>query len=103
MPSRPHIDKDLMALYNKCAQVIEQKITQCSSVPITTDGWTSRVTQSYITVTCHFVSSDWVIQNYTLQTRAMEESHTGVNVGNSLKECLLEWNIKKKTQRGRHR
>ena len=46
-------------------------------VTVTTDGWVSRATDSYVTVTAVLVV-DWQMVNYVLQTRPMPESHTGI-------------------------
>ena len=46
-------------------------------VAITTDGWTSRATDSYITVTSTHINEEWKMVNYVLMTRAMPDSHTG--------------------------
>lgn len=46
-------------------------------VALTTDGWTSRATESFVTVTSTHVSNDWELKNYTLQTHTLPESHTG--------------------------
>lgn len=49
-------------------------------VAITCDAWTSRATVSYVTVTAHYVNSEWKLISYVLQLRAMDDSHTGANV-----------------------
>lgn len=49
-------------------------------VAITTDGWSSRATESYITITSSHIDDNWELKNYVLQTRAMPESHTGMNL-----------------------
>ena len=60
---------------------------------LTTDGWTSRACQSYITITAHFINQNWNLRNFVLQTRLLEQSHTGVNIGAVLREALAEWNL----------
>ena len=60
---------------------------------LTTDGWTSRATESYITITAHFINDNWEMKNYVLQTRPMHESHTGANIAEVIKEAVQEWNI----------
>lgn len=47
-------------------------------IAITTDGWTSRATESYITVTSTLINKNWELENYILQTRTMPENHTGM-------------------------
>lgn len=58
--------------------IITKIYSELIKVAITSDGWTSRSTESYVTVTATFVDANWEMQNYVLQTRPMPESHTGL-------------------------
>ncbi|KAK3098538.1 hypothetical protein FSP39_020427 [Pinctada imbricata] len=62
-------------------------------VALTTDGWTSRSTESYVTITCVCIDNDWALQNFILQTRCLPENHTGENLARVLKEAVEEWNL----------
>ncbi|KAK3101955.1 hypothetical protein FSP39_007596 [Pinctada imbricata] len=64
-----------------------------SQVALTTDGWTSRSTESYVTITCVYIDNDWALQNFILQTRCLPENHTGENLARVLKEAVEEWNL----------
>lgn len=69
------------------------RLLRAERVAITTDAWTSCATDSYVTITVHYVNSDWELESNVLQTRVFNESHTGKNIGALLKETCLEWNI----------
>ncbi|XP_033739044.1 uncharacterized protein LOC117326406 [Pecten maximus] len=43
------------------------ELSQAKGVSLTSDAWTSRATESYITITCHFVR-DWELKSKVLQT-----------------------------------
>ncbi|KAL5016122.1 hypothetical protein ScPMuIL_005711 [Solemya velum] len=60
---------------------------------LTTDGWSSRATESYIKVTSSHIDENWNMTNYVLQTRAVPESHTGEHVAAVLQAAVDEWNI----------
>ena len=60
---------------------------------LTSDIWTSVSTQSYITITVHFISDNWELCSRELLIREMEESHTGVNISQRLLEAGKEWGI----------
>ncbi|WAR24256.1 hypothetical protein MAR_037925 [Mya arenaria] len=47
----------------------------------------SCATQSYDTVTDHFINQDWEMLNAVLQTSQVEGSHTGENIAEILKDC----------------
>ncbi len=64
-------------------------------VPIT-DAWTSRATQSYVTITAHYIAEDWSLSSHVLQIRVMYESHTGSNVAELLCNVVTEWDIAEK-------
>ncbi|XP_078331137.1 E3 SUMO-protein ligase ZBED1-like [Crassostrea virginica] len=62
-------------------------------VALTTDGWTSRSTDSFITITAIFLDSDWSLQNFVLQTRVLSENHTGENIADMLQQAVEEWGL----------
>lgn len=59
VPSRAHISQSVVpSLYTGTRAVIEHALSTAPAVALTTDGWTSRATKSYLTVTAHFISSE---------------------------------------------
>ena len=62
-------------------------------VAITTDSWTIRAVQSYLTVTAHYITSDWKLESKVLQTREMPERHTALNIAERLRDSIKEWKI----------
>ncbi len=62
-------------------------------IALTTDGWTSRATQSFMTITAHYITDNWVIKNPVLQTRAVYESHTSDHLSEILQGAVAEWKI----------
>ena len=63
---------------------------------MTCDAWTSIATESYVTVTAHFITDEWQLASHVLQKRAVNESHTGANIAELLKNVAEEWQITKK-------
>ena len=97
MPARADLSNfELSEMYNTVKETVLAELNKATSVSLTTDVWTSRATQGYITVTCHYIDLDWKIRNYVLQTRILEEKHNGENIGNVLVDCMTEWNIRDK-------
>lgn len=66
--------------------------TAAGRVAVTCDAWTSVATESYVTV--HFIADNWQLESHVFQTRAMFESHTGVNVAELLQKVAEEWQCK---------
>ena len=65
-------------------------------VAVTSDIWTSRVTQAYITLTVHFITDSWKMDSMVLQTQEMPERHTGVNIHAQLSTASEKLKIKEK-------
>lgn len=42
---------------------------------LATDGWTSGSTQSYVTVIFSYLTEDWTLKSFVLQTKELPESH----------------------------
>lgn len=96
IPSRTHFTRTVIPkLYEESKSKIVQILKDAVSIAITTDGWTSRSTQSYITITAHTVNSDWKMENVVLQTRPLFESHTGANIAEVLQTAVTDWELKK--------
>lgn len=50
VPSRAHISQSVLpAIYKRTRAVVEQELSTAHAVALTTDGWTSRSTESYLT------------------------------------------------------
>ena len=69
------------------------KALQSHHVALTTDMWTSRATQAYITLTCHWIDDDWNFTNKILFTSEIPERQTGINIAERLKQGCSEWRI----------
>ncbi|KAK1891812.1 Zinc finger BED domain containing protein 4 [Dissostichus eleginoides] len=42
--------------------------------------------EAYMAVTCHFITQEWELCNFVLETKVMEVNHTGVNIAEQLGE-----------------
>ncbi|MBN3302803.1 ZBED4 protein, partial [Amia calva] len=92
--SRAHFTHTVVTnLYNESKAKLVQTLKEAESIAITTDGWTSRGTQSYITITAHTINSDWEMVNVVLQTRLLFESHTGANIAEDLQAAVTDWEL----------
>ena len=83
-------DTIIPRLYEVCAQQLKSELKDVS-VAWTCDSWTSRATESYITITCHYINKNFELCARVLQTRVLRESHTGVNTAHVLNEAANEW------------
>ncbi len=94
IPSRTHFSEKIVPdLYEQEKKKVVDELSRASSVVLTTDGWTSRGTESYVTITAHFITADWEMRSPVLQTRPLYESHTGTHLAQVLTQAVEEWKI----------
>nr|XP_055054000.1 E3 SUMO-protein ligase ZBED1-like [Misgurnus anguillicaudatus] len=97
IPTREHLTKVCIPrLYAQTKARVKASLASAERVALTCDGWTSRTTEAYVTITAHFINEEWELVTYVLQTRDMPESHTGHNLAEHLTKALAEWGIKEK-------
>ena len=97
MFSYSHLSAQLIPRkYESLKEIACARLMDAHSVALTCDGWTSRRTQSYITITAHFFSKnteDWKLYSLVLQTREHEESHTATNIAEVINTAKEEWKL----------
>ncbi|KAJ4919271.1 hypothetical protein JOQ06_022231 [Pogonophryne albipinna] len=97
VPTRQHLTKVCVPrLYAQTKAHVKASLGKAERVALTCDGWTSRTTEAYVTITAHFINEEWDLVTYVLQTRDMPESHTGHNLAEHLRKALAEWEITEK-------
>ena len=96
-PSRRTIMRNhLPSLYEEKKAKLMAEISQIDWFSLTTDLWTSRATQGYMTVTCHYLTKDWELKSAVLETVHIAVSHTADNLASALDSIIQNWNISDK-------
>uniref|UniRef100_A0AAY5L481 HAT C-terminal dimerisation domain-containing protein n=1 Tax=Esox lucius TaxID=8010 RepID=A0AAY5L481_ESOLU len=94
IPSRRlFTEKTIPQLYSETKEQIAGSLQKAIRVAITCDAWTSRAVQSYVTFTAHFITDCWQLETRVLQTRAMNESHTGAHMNELFQTVAQEWHL----------
>ena len=92
LPSRKTLsDRVIPTMYNNIKDTkVLPDLSDAKYVAITSDCWTSRVNQSYISVTTHFVKtkSDWKFERFVLESKELPGSHTAEHLAEAIKEYL---------------
>ena len=96
LPSRRSLMRKIPAKYDKVREEVKDELDHASAVCLTTDIWTSRISQSYMTVTCHFIDNSWHLKSYVLETVHLSVSHTAENIASELIRIANEWSISEK-------
>ncbi len=92
-PSRKYMmESTITDLYNSCKDEVKAALKRAHGTVLTTDVWTSRSTEAYLTVSCHFIDN-WKMQEFVLGTRCFPGQHTADNISLQLKRITDEWAI----------
>ena len=78
-------------------KVLKDMLSKVDSASLTTDGWTSLASDSFLTITCHMVEPETMqLLFFVLDTVEMNESHTSINLVNKITGVLKDWGINEK-------
>ena len=78
--------------YDEIKQRVMKVLTQVKHLSLTTDIWTSRATESFLTVTIHFIHS-WKLKSLVLATVKFSTEHTGEHIADELQRITDHWEI----------
>ena len=93
VPSHTHITTVCWQIFHTKKEELHETLKGQTYVVLTTNIWTNRATQAYLTVTAHFITAEWKMASAVLQTREMPEQHTGIHISERLKEAASEWGM----------
>ena len=71
-------------LYEEVKARVTSELEGAISDALTTNVWFSRTTMSYITVTDHFITERWTLEEHAFETHHVPASHTATNFGDAL-------------------
>lgn len=95
MPSRAHFSQNVLPkLLKETKSRVEEELRSTEAPSQSPrDGWTSPATDSYLTITAHYITDHWQIANPFLQTRPVFESHTSEHLSEILTQAMSDWKI----------
>ena len=95
MPARKTILSHFNKSYNCLVADLKSELSDSQNIAFTHDIWSSLNTQSYGTITAHFVSKQWALSSKVLETKLFPGSHTAEAISKSLNDTLVqEWGLK---------
>ncbi|GFY38587.1 t-complex protein 1 subunit delta [Trichonephila inaurata madagascariensis] len=82
-------------LYNEVRDKIRQELSliKKDTISVTTDCWTSIANTPYITITVHFITSEWALKSACLACAHFDDDHNGKNIAEVLRSILNDWGI----------
>lgn len=85
-------------MYSECRQAVEKELSTISYFATTTDIWTSRTCNPYISLSVHFIDGDWNLKSKCLETAYFPEDHTGEFIAQNLTDALISWALNESKQ-----
>lgn len=92
MPSRNYFSRTAIPeLYTKVKDEIKRELDNISHMSCTMDGWSSACREPYVSITAHYIDSDWILNCKCLHTMYTPETHTAENLATFVREGLKEY------------
>lgn len=99
LPGRKHFSLTaLPQLYAECREMVERQLQTVSFFATTSDMWSSRTSEPYMSLTIHFIDKDWNLQSKALQTAYFPEDHKGEVIAPGMIEALASWGLSEDRQ-----
>ena len=97
LPSRKHFsEKIIPRMYEETREKVKTCVNSTMFLALTTDCWTSRAVNSYLSITAHFIDDKFKRRLAVLDTFPMCERHTAQNLLSKILSILETWEIDKK-------
>jgi zinc finger BED domain-containing protein 4 len=95
MPSRKYFSESkIPELYSEVRETLQRAISEQSSLAFTVDIWTCQYTiQSYLGLTCHWLTKDFQRKMAVLLCQPFEDSHTALNIADAWKTMMKDWQL----------
>ena len=93
VPSHTHMASLLAKKHVEGQGRLRKLLEEAEAVALTTDMWTSKAMEGYITMTVHFISSNWTMSSLVMATAGFVNSHTGANIGKRMVEIANEFGV----------
>ena len=94
---RPPLTTYISALIRKYFDMERQQLLHnfkvCNMIALTTDIWTSRATQSFVTTTAYYTNKEWNLTSCVVETIHFPGHHTGISISEEIQETLSHYNI----------
>lgn len=94
MVSRKRMTEQVIPnMYSVVKETVKSKLQSAERLGITSDTWTSVATQSYISVTAHYIDEEWNLISNVFQTTEVATDHRSVSLAEMLRNALEEWGL----------
>ena len=103
VPGRTYMTSQLRLLYDAKRAKVKESFRDATFISLTTDCWSSRAQEGFMTVTAHFVDDTWTYQAVVLDTspvvtvdddgNVVASRHTKDALASQLERVAQDWDI----------
>lgn len=68
-------------------------VTAVEYFATTTDLWSSRTMEPYMSLTIHYIDGNFAMKSRCLQTSFFPQDHTGESIAQGLREAMASWSL----------
>ncbi|XP_060776792.1 E3 SUMO-protein ligase ZBED1-like [Neoarius graeffei] len=99
IPGRKYFSQTAISrLYDKCCTKLETHLQDIKYFATTSDLWSSRTSEPYLSLTIHYIDKEWALQSTCLQTVYFPEDHTAEIICQGLEDALEPWGLSEDRQ-----
>jgi hypothetical protein len=99
LPGRKHFSQTAIPHLNaECRGMVERDLRAVAYFATTSDLWSSRTSEPYLSLTAHYIDQDWAMKSKCLQTAYFPEDHTAEAIASGLTESLGSWGLSESKQ-----
>lgn len=97
LPGKSYMSKTAIPnLYREVKDAIIKDLKGIDFFAATTDMWSSCNMTPYMSLTVHYLATDWTLQSKCLETRHVPENHTAETIAECLRCILSDWALDEK-------
>ncbi|CAG8605855.1 16310_t:CDS:2, partial [Cetraspora pellucida] len=86
IPCQQTIQNKILNKYNNMQQIILQELENPKKISIICDIWSSITMQLYLSITVHFINSEWQLRYFLLDLLPLTEQHTAIKIQQAIIE-----------------
>lgn len=83
-------------MYNTVRASVQSELKSVDFFSATTDMWSSVNMTPYMSLTVHYLTTDWTLKSRCLETVFMPQNHTSDNIAEALRSAFDEWSLDEK-------
>ena len=83
-----HVNKNAEEVLKEVSTIIRSSLSEMESVSFTTDIWTSGNSESFISLTVHWIDKDWLLHRWTKFVKHFPDRHIGKLIKLKLDEMI---------------